>query len=199
MTTNYLTKKEAVASKEELPRTREEALAQDTKFYYPLNEPCPKNHDSPRDAMNDNRCVVCLIEKNQKQRAKPSAWVESADAAERKARNRAKKLGALPEDYDMKACREFYRLARQFTMKKIGGTTWEVDHEVPLTRGGVHRSDNLLVVSREVNADKGTLTPPEYLLKLSTGETEEAISSGKLFVREMEGAISSGKSIGEQL
>lgn len=134
MTNLPTSRQQAILLKDSLPKTRQEALAEGQKFYYPDQEPCPRNHDSPRTTNNGFRCVMCLQDKNRKQRDKPEAWIETADSAERRARKRAEEAECLPEDYDMEECRGFYRLAHRLSEET--GIPHEVDHEIPLSKGG---------------------------------------------------------------
>ncbi|AFR50019.1 HNH endonuclease [Gordonia sp. KTR9] len=49
------------------------------------------------------------------------------------------------------------------------GDNWHLDHMTPLSRGGLHRVDNLVPCCASVNMSKGKRTADEYLADLAEG------------------------------
>jgi hypothetical protein len=170
-----MTREEAIRLKDTFPETPDKAIAQGF-MYFTTGVACNNGHYSPRSITSERRCVECLQEKNRKQQAGPLNWIYVARAAERKARKRAKDLGCLPEGYDKRTCQEFYLLAAILSQEH--GEPHVVDHRMPLSRGGLHHPDNLLVVTREVNLGKGEMTEVTYHQKLVTADVLVAISYG---------------------
>ena len=146
-------RKEAIRLKDQLPETAEKAISLSAKYYYDGKQ-CTRGHNSPRDALNDRRCVMCLEDKNKTQRSSSMSWVENANAAERRAKNRAKKLGQLPIEYEQRACQIIY--IRCAGMNREGLGAFEVDHFTPLAKGGLHTESNLRIMPKTLNIDKGT-------------------------------------------
>ena len=171
-----MTREEAIRLKDIFPETPDEAIAQGF-MYFNTRVACNNGHYSSRSIASERRCVMCLQEKNMKQQAGPNNWIYVVRAAERKARNRARNLGCLPEDYDKKACEEFYILAA--VRSQECGEPYDVDHRTPLSRGGLHHPDNLLVISRAANRDKGQMTETTYHQKLVIADVLAAFSYGR--------------------
>lgn len=167
--------KEAESLKGTFPNTAEKAVTQG-QMYFNTGVPCNNGHYSPRSLANEKRCVLCLLAKNKKQRSGSNYWVEVTKAAERKARNRAKELGCLPEGYKKEECEPLYILAALCTQNL--GEPYAVDHRIPLSLGGQHHPDNLLVVRSTVNRAKGNMTEVSYHQKLLVGAYLDAISYG---------------------
>ena len=61
-----------------------------------------------------------------------------------------------------------YREARE--LSKASGIRHEVDHILPIQRGGLHAPDNLQIVSRAFNVAKRRLTNDEVLEAVIAGE-----------------------------
>ena len=57
--------------------------------------------------------------------------------------------------------RQHYRCA--ITGRDLTPETATLDHIVPLSRGGLHKLDNVWVVHRDVNMMKGTLVYDEFV------------------------------------
>jgi 5-methylcytosine-specific restriction endonuclease McrA len=71
---------------------------------------------------------------------------KSKNNALRQSRYRAKKLRAIDETADKQKICEFY-------MKRPEG--YEVDHIIPLSKGGKHHQDNLQYLTKDENRKKG--------------------------------------------
>lgn len=170
-----MTREESIRMKDSLPATPDKAMEQGL-MYFNTGVACNSGHYSPRSIDSENRCVMCLQEKNKKQQNSPNNWIYKAKAAERKACNKAKALGCLPEDYDKKLCQLYYLLAA-LTYQNTG-VPHDVDHRVPFSLGGLHHPDNLLVIPSSVNKAKGQMTEITYHQKLLVAETLAAISYG---------------------
>lgn len=69
------------------------------------------------------------------------------------AKRRARKLAAIPADFDKDAVAARYAMAK--TMEKATGKRYEVDHITSLIAGGLHHHDNLVVMRRDLNRAKG--------------------------------------------
>ena len=89
---------------------------------------------------------------------KDSKDVVYANNAER----RAKKFKAtIPmQQAEKEGIKELYKVA--INAKKTTGYNWEVDHIVPLSKGGLHKLSNLQVVPAEWNAKKNNLNSDTY-------------------------------------
>jgi 5-methylcytosine-specific restriction endonuclease McrA len=82
-----------------------------------------------------------------------------------KANYRARKKKALDEKADQEKIKQFYKEAH--TLSKLLGFQFQVDHVIPLSKGGKHHESNLRVVSRERNLEKNDRMPTEEELKLA--------------------------------
>ena len=63
--------------------------------------------------------------------------------------NVIKRGGDVSDVYDVDAVEQFYKEARRLSKKT--GIPYEVDHIIPLARGGLHCQTNLQVITREDN------------------------------------------------
>lgn len=142
---NRLTRKEAYRQISELPTTKAEAINTETNFYF-TGKPCSQGHRSPRQ-VNDSQCLTCRELLYERRIQKPVYDIDKAKAAERKAKNKAKSLNRLPNDYNQKKCLEFYLYASN--ARKTTGKRHEVKHIKPLKCGGRHHHDNLTVITTE--------------------------------------------------
>lgn len=59
---------------------------------------------------------------------------------------RARKNNQTPSDADMEIIKEIYKQRPE---------GYEVDHIIPLSRGGLHHQDNLQYLTKEENQKKG--------------------------------------------
>lgn len=67
-------------------------------------------------------------------------------------RYRTRKRGQKSPDADRKKVRAFYLEAERLTRET--GIPHQVDHIIPIAKGGLHHHDNLQVLTREENARK---------------------------------------------
>jgi 5-methylcytosine-specific restriction endonuclease McrA len=81
-----------------------------------------------------------------------------ANNAERRARKFRATIPMKKEEKEKIA--EIYKIA--IDAKKTTGYDWEVDHIVPLSKGGLHKLSNLQVVPAEWNAKKNNLNSEKY-------------------------------------
>lgn len=174
-----------------LPRTREEAKALGLKRYRP-SVPCRNGHDDGR-YVSDNACVQCRKLRSRKwERENPEKRRETKRKqmrAYRAARtdemaawaawNSARSRGAtVPEGVAIaevvKATIPLYRKSRM--LSEATGIRHEVDHIVPINRGGIHALENLQIVSRTFNAAKRYRTNNEVLAEVIAGEWRFGVS-----------------------
>ena len=66
---------------------------------------------------------------------------------------RAQLAGAMPDNADLEAIKRIYLRAQRRT--KATGIPHEVDHIIPISRGGLHHQDNLQVLTMFDNRSKG--------------------------------------------
>ena len=76
------------------------------------------------------------------------------------ANRRARKKELYPEDADFKEIEKFYQEAKRLT--EVTGIPHEVDHIIPLSRGGLHHQDNLQILTRRENRMKHDKTQEEF-------------------------------------
>lgn len=76
-------------------------------------------------------------------------------AAEKSFRNIRKRgyPDAIPDGVTPAQVLPFYAEARR--RSQAGRRKWEVDHIIPLSKGGLHEPGNLQVITRKANRDKG--------------------------------------------
>lgn len=74
-------------------------------------------------------------------------------------RRRTREREALAPNRDDAAIAEFYKLAAVLTARFA--TPYHVDHVVPLSKGGVHHENNLVVMRGDYNCAKGAKIIPE--------------------------------------
>lgn len=75
------------------------------------------------------------------------------------AKRRANKIAQTPVNADMKKIGEFYTEARRLT-EEIG-IPHEVDHIIPISKGGLHHEDNLQILTKSENCRKSDKLPEE--------------------------------------
>jgi 5-methylcytosine-specific restriction endonuclease McrA len=68
-------------------------------------------------------------------------------------KRRALLKNQLPDDANLNLIQEFYRMAELKT--KETGIPHEVDHIIPISKGGLHHQNNLQVITRTENRSKG--------------------------------------------
>jgi hypothetical protein len=69
-------------------------------------------------------------------------------------------------EFDRFVIAEAYRACKR--RKAMTGYRWDVDHMIPIKRGGLHRYDNIQVIPRRLNLWKG-----DKLVLTCTGEYAE--------------------------
>lgn len=91
----------------------------------------------------------------EKVREKRSIWrANNLDkVAAKQAHRHAMKLNQTPADADLGLIAEVYAMAARLT--KITGQPYHVDHIEPLSLGGLHHQDNLVVMTGPLNLSKG--------------------------------------------
>ena len=77
--------------------------------------------------------------------------------ASHSAKRRALKLRQTPADADMQKIAEFYKESERLTNET--GVAHHVDHIIPLSKGGLHRQDNLQILTATENLKKGAKLP----------------------------------------
>ncbi len=88
-------------------------------------------------------------------------------AAAKTARRRSLKNAAADPTANQATIAHLYSMARHLTVTT--GTEYEVDHIIPLSRGGLHHEDNLVVMRRDFNRAKGNLIVPAIISFLLPG------------------------------
>ena len=79
-------------------------------------------------------------------------WKRSYDPSIQ-AKYRASKQNQTPEDADFDMIKEIYAECKRISEET--GIPHEVDHIIPIARGGLHHQDNLQILTREENRSKG--------------------------------------------
>jgi hypothetical protein len=106
-------------------------------------------------------------------RAGYKAWMKSPEGiaclrAGKAARRARKKAATVPLTKEENArIRAFYAEASRLT--KETGVKHQVDHTLPLVRGGLHHPNNMQVVTEAYNASKQDLTEEEFRLSRERG------------------------------
>lgn len=80
--------------------------------------------------------------------------------ANAKRRAKTRKVMPLLTADEQKSVRLLYRLAR--AISKRTGVKHEIDHRIPLSRGGLHHPDNLQILTKAKNRRKSNKTPEEF-------------------------------------
>lgn len=98
-----------------------------------------------------------------RQKEQIKAWTEAnrAKVLAYAANYRALKKNATPPDADMKAIQAIYDQAVR--MSALLGVPYEVDHLVPISRGGLHHQDNLVIMIRSANRKKSARLLPSVI------------------------------------
>lgn len=159
-----------------LPSLRRDALATNSKFYL-TGKQCPRGHRAKR-YTSAGTCTACtktnsLYPKPERRRRK------NIQTAELSAFRKASKLGQVPDDYNQEEVREHYAFAAMLT--EFSGEKWEVDHNMSLSRGGLHHTDNLLLMSKTTNMRKARRTLTEFIQREIAAQVLNAFKVAKSF------------------
>jgi len=148
--------------------TRAEAIAFGSRRYF-TGKPCKHGHIAERHVATRN-CIICQRRRTIAwtkewrrrtnspstasvriwRRRNPDAWAASQGRA------LAVKRGAvIGETYTPATCISFYAEARRLSRET--GVAHQVDHIVPLSKGGKHEAGNLQVLTAWENNSKGDL------------------------------------------
>lgn len=157
---------------------RKDALEKGLKTYL-SNVPC-KHCGSKEKYVCNYSCSSCQLKKlsdaslmepyrtNEKQRDKLRRWRSNnyekyreqwlnPDKAHlrnaRAAKRRASKKDQTPSDADFAAIQEIYRQCRMIS--EDTSIPHEVDHIIPIAKGGLHHQDNLQIITATENRMKG--------------------------------------------
>ena len=76
------------------------------------------------------------------------------------AKRRARKKDQMPPDADLTAIKLIYKQCVEITEQT--GVPHEVDHIIPLSKGGLHHQDNLQIITRDENRKKGDKIYGDY-------------------------------------
>ena len=122
-----------------------------------------RERESAKRRRNENLQKFRERERKRARRSPESPQKQSARCALR----RARKVSATPPLTALERARvqEFYDLAAARFAQT--GDRWEVDHDVPLARGGLHHPDNLLLLPSKMNCAKGAHFSDTFTFLLS--------------------------------
>jgi 5-methylcytosine-specific restriction endonuclease McrA len=113
------------------------------KYDRPLCKHCSK----PTKWKNSTYCsMVCSAEGSRKYTPEEAAQVRKIRVREVSGNYRAKLLAQTPQDADRLAIREFYAGCPE---------GYEVDHIIPISKGGLHTLENLQYLTQSENRRKG--------------------------------------------
>ena len=125
---------------------RKEELQANAKAYYNANKDTYKARAKQWKADNPER----MKEIRRKERQRPEI---KATVAEARRRRRYQKQAVHLTEGERMFLREYYLQAQELTAST--GIPHEVDHVIPLVKGGLHAPWNLRVVTRFENRSKG--------------------------------------------
>lgn len=80
-------------------------------------------------------------------------WLRDPTKASRMAKRRARKSNQTPEDANNDIIKSIYLKCKQISEET--GIPHEVDHIIPIAKGGLHHQDNLRIITRSENRSKG--------------------------------------------
>lgn len=104
---------------------------------------CNKPKKRAKSLTCSNKCATIWKKEN----VWATAEEQKAKKSEAQSRYRAKKYRVISEDADPNKIREFYKNRPE---------GYEVDHIIPLSKGGKHHEDNLQYLTKEENRKKGS-------------------------------------------
>jgi len=108
---------------------------------YRTKEKYQKNRERRRETIRENSKRYAQTEKGK---------ITSCNSASTR---RARVRNQLPETADFDKIREIYSECRRISEET--GIPHEVDHIIPIAKGGLHHQDNLQIITRELNRSKG--------------------------------------------
>jgi 5-methylcytosine-specific restriction endonuclease McrA len=108
---------------------------------YRTKEKHQKNRERRRETIRENSKRYAQTEKGK--------ITSCNNASVRRARVR----NQLPETADFDKIKEIYSECRRISEET--GIPHEVDHIIPIAKGGLHHQDNLQIITRELNRSKG--------------------------------------------
>lgn len=73
--------------------------------------------------------------------------------AQKSAKRRALKLNQTPDSADLEKIAKLYAVCDYMNQKSIN-IKWEIDHIMPLNKGGLHHEDNLRIMESSANRRK---------------------------------------------
>lgn len=110
---------------------------------YRTKEKDAKNRERRRETIRENNKRYSQTEKG-----KISSCLRSSN-------RRARLRNQLPEDADFDKIKQIYAECRRIS--KETGIPHEVDHIIPIAKGGLHHQDNLQILTMNENRQKGAL------------------------------------------
>jgi len=146
--------------------TRNEAIAQGQKWY---NGSACKHCGSTKKYVKGYSCMPCNLKRNlhklydrkiigkyktpEKEKARLNRWRKNNPIEYIKQWCIDNNKDIMPKDADVKKIQEIYIKCHHKTQDT--GIVHEVDHIVPIAKGGVHHHKNLQILTREENRKKG--------------------------------------------
>lgn len=110
---------------------------------YRTKEKNAKNRERRRETIRENQKRYSQTEKG-----KISSCLRSSN-------RRARLRNQLPEDVDFEKIKQIYEECHRIS--KETGIPHEVDHIIPIAKGGLHHQDNLQILTMSENRKKGDL------------------------------------------
>lgn len=149
-------------------------------------------------AANDDRArstaAAWRAANRERARANQAAWrAQNADKRNAThAKRRATKRGAIPADWcqtDQAKVRKMYAACKR--LEALTGFPWNVDHRVPLSKGGTHCASNLQVIPARLNfRKKDKLMYVEPFAWVADALSDQALALP--WMRESESACATG-------
>jgi len=125
----------------EKERGLKKLLDDDLMSPYRTKEKHQKNRERRREIIRENQKRYSQTEKG-----KISSNLSSSN-------RRARVRNQLPDTADFEKIKEIYSDCRRISEET--GIPHEVDHIIPISKGGMHHQDNLQIITRELNRKKG--------------------------------------------
>mgnify|MGYP001571670986 CR=1 FL=1 len=142
------------------------------KFYF-SGKPCKKGHDGKR-YISENRCVECrLIQDKSRKHYRHAA---------RDANRRAEKLGLTGRitREDILQMLDLCNNQCYYCEDHVDQDFFEIDHAIPMIRGGRNDLTNVVIACRSCNERKRHKTAEEFMIWLSFEPARElAVAEGR--------------------